>query len=210
MASGETRAAPDRYHHGDLRATLLREARALLREQGAEGLSLRRLAERAGVSRTAPYHHFRDKHALLCSLAAEGFQRLGVLVEEARLDPDTDIEAGLRAFVHAYLRFATEEPEQYELMFGRTLWKGNGVTGELRDVAYHSFRRYAERIGDLLRRAELPPGTRPLRLAQASWATLHGLCRLLIDGIYVDRQDMEEVSEEAVRVMVTMLHGGRR
>ncbi len=209
MANSDTRATPERYHHGDLRAALLREARALLHEQGIEGLSLRRLAERAGVSRTAPYHHFRDKHALLCSLAAEGFQRLGDLVEEARLDPDNDIEAGLRAFVRAYLRFASEEPEQYDLMFGRTLWKGEAVTEELRDVAFHSFRRYAERVGNLLSRAELPPGTHPLRLAQASWATLHGLCRLLIDGIYVDRQDMEEVSEEAVRVMVTMLDSRR-
>ncbi|HAD65476.1 MAG TPA: TetR family transcriptional regulator, partial [Alcanivorax sp.] len=54
---------PGRYHHGDLHAALLREAAVLLREQGVEGLSLRRLAERAGVSRTAPYHHFTDKNA---------------------------------------------------------------------------------------------------------------------------------------------------
>ena len=39
-----------RYHHGDLHATLLQEANTLLNEQGIEGLSLRKLAERAGVS----------------------------------------------------------------------------------------------------------------------------------------------------------------
>ena len=54
-------AQPGRYHHGDLHATLLREAALLLREQGVEVLSLRRLAERAGVSRTAPYHASRTR-----------------------------------------------------------------------------------------------------------------------------------------------------
>lgn len=42
-------AQPGRYHHGDLHATLLREAALLLREQGVEGLSLRRLAGKSVV-----------------------------------------------------------------------------------------------------------------------------------------------------------------
>ena len=49
------------YHHGDLREALLQAAKALIAEAGIENLSLRKLAERAGVSRTAPYHHFSDK-----------------------------------------------------------------------------------------------------------------------------------------------------
>ena len=79
---------PGRYHHGDLHAALLREAAVLLREQGVEGLSLRRLAERAGVSRTAPYHHFTDKNALLCALAEDGFRRLARLMAEADFRAD--------------------------------------------------------------------------------------------------------------------------
>jgi hypothetical protein len=72
-------------------------------------------------------------------------------------------------------------------------------------VAFRSFRRYVERIGTLVDQARLPAGSQPLRLAQASWATLHGLCRLLIDGIYVNRREMEEVSEESVRLMMALL-----
>lgn len=194
-----------RYHHGDLRAALLREADTLLRQDGVDGLSLRKLAERVGVSRMAPYHHFRDKNALLSALAARGFSELGELVEQARLEPGADIEQGLREFVHAYLAFATSHPEQYELMFGRTLWKSGQPSDELKQIAFTSFRRYAERVAALLSDTSLPEGSQPLRLAQASWATLHGLCRLLIDGIYVDRADMEAVSEEAVQVMVRSL-----
>lgn len=193
------------YHHGDLRAALLEAAEVMVAEAGVESLSLRRLAEQVGVSRTAPYHHFRDKHELLCALAARGFRQLEALIEEARLDSAEDLESGLRGFVRAYLRFASSHPDTYDLMFGRTIWKSGKPTDELRDVAYRSFRRYAERIGGLVAGARLPSGSKPLRLAQASWATLHGLCRLLIDGIYINQQDMEDVSEEAVRLMLTVL-----
>ncbi|MBF1803642.1 TetR/AcrR family transcriptional regulator [Alloalcanivorax profundimaris] len=197
---------PDRYHHGDLHDTLLREAGVLLREQGVEGLSLRRLAERAGVSRTAPYHHFEDKNALLCALAERGFQRLEGLIDELSLDP-ADPEPGLRRFVRAYLRFASEDGERYELMFGRTLWKAGRPSAALTRVAHGCFRRYVEAMG-VERLGGPRDGADPLRVAQASWATLHGLCRLLLDGIYLRREDMEAVSDQAVTLMLAGLTRG--
>mgnify|MGYP005750497333 CR=1 FL=1 len=193
------------YHHGDLRSALLREAGQMLRDNGIEGLSLRQLAERVGVSRTAPYHHFRDKHDLLCALATEGFRELDRLVADTRFDGSQPLRQALGQFVHAYLQFALDQPDRYELMFGRPIWKAATPTAELRDTAYACFRHYAERIGTLLRHGTLPADSRPLRLAQASWATLHGLCRLVIDGIYIHRRDMEEVSEEAVTLMLAVL-----
>ncbi|RFA30593.1 TetR family transcriptional regulator [Alkalilimnicola ehrlichii] len=193
-----------RYHHGNLRPTLLSETRHLLAAEGVEGLSLRRLAQQVGVSRSALYHHFRDKHDLLCAVASEGFLELEKLVDGACLAPGPELEAGLRRFVRAYLAFATDDPERYELMFGRTLWKQGQPNEALRTVAYRSFRRYVARIEELLQRAGVS-AERPLRVAQASWATLHGVCRLLLDGIYLDRADMEEVSEEAIRVILIAL-----
>jgi AcrR family transcriptional regulator len=68
-ASGKT------YHHGDLRRRLLEEAILMLRDGGLEALSLRRLAERVGVSQTALYHHFHDKQGLLCAMGEEGIRR---------------------------------------------------------------------------------------------------------------------------------------
>jgi len=200
--TGKRMTQSARYHHGDLHDTLLQEANTLLNEQGVEGLSLRKLAERAGVSRTAPYHHFRDKNALLCALATRAFAQLDELIQ--RQLEITGAHPDIQAFVIEYLRFATENPEQYELMFGRTLWKSGEPTPELKKVAYRSFRHYAEGLSALLQ-GRLPKGTDPLRVAQASWATIHGLCRLTIDGIYVDRQDMEAVSQQAVALIMAAL-----
>ena len=195
------------YHHGDLRSALLQEANVMLKESGIDGLSLRRLAERVGVSRMAPYHHFRDKHDLLCALATEGFRELDKLVERASPQPGSgkELQTTLAGFVRDYLRFAVENPDRYELMFGRPIWKSANPSAELKDTAFACFRHYAERISALLGQQRLPKGSKPLRLAQASWATLHGLCRLMIDGIYVNQADMEEVSHEAVRLMLAVL-----
>lgn len=60
------------FHHGNLRAVLLDEAGAVVRESGVGGLSLRDLARRAGVSHGAPRSHFVDRQALLDALAERG------------------------------------------------------------------------------------------------------------------------------------------
>ena len=63
MSESETRK--DTYHHGHLREELIRRGLNALEQEGAEALSLRALAESAGVSKTAPYRHFKDKEEFL-------------------------------------------------------------------------------------------------------------------------------------------------
>ena len=60
------------YHHGNLRETLIEASAHIIKLQGIEGLSLRKLADQVGVSRAAPYHHFKDKNALLAAVAEQG------------------------------------------------------------------------------------------------------------------------------------------
>lgn len=185
------------YHHGDLRPTLLREAEKMLREHGIETFSLRRLAERSGVTPSALYHHFRDKNDLLCALAELGFVDLDATITRAIGDRSGTDRARMQRFVTSYVGFAADHPEVYDLMFGRTLWKGGTPTESLRTVAYATFRRYVEHAGT---RAKNPKHA--LRSAQVGWATVHGLCRLLIDGIYLDRSDVDAMSEAAVDVLL--------
>lgn len=194
-----------RYHHGDLREALEREATALLAETGAEGLSLRKLAERVGVSPPALYHHFRDKNALLCAIAEQGFEALEREVTSVADGHEGSAEERLRLFVRAYIAFALRAPETYDLMFGRTIWKNGAPTEALRDVAHAAFRRYAARVIALAHEARLAEEGAGLRLGQASWAMLHGLCRLHIDGVYVDASDIDAMGEEAVRLVLARL-----
>lgn len=194
---------PHKYHHGDLRAALLDAAKLQL-QQGIDQLSLRKLAEQVGVSRTAPYHHFKDKHELLCALASDGFQQLEHILANFQ-DDQGDLEMSLRRFVKGYLNFALDNPETYELMFGRTIWKSKKPTPELKAVAFNTFRHYSQLLSKVIVHLPEAADKNPLRLAQASWATVHGLCRLFIDGIYVNRPDLEEVLDASVQLILNTM-----
>ncbi|OYW08314.1 MAG: TetR family transcriptional regulator, partial [Acidiphilium sp. 37-67-22] len=61
-----------KYHHGDLRQSLIEAGATLLRDEGRAGLTLRAASRIAGVSPTASYRHFADKDALLEAIADHG------------------------------------------------------------------------------------------------------------------------------------------
>src|SRR3954469_468471 len=95
-----------RYHHGDLRATLLAAAEEMLREKGVAALSLRELARETGVSHAAPSRHFKDKQALLDALALAGFERMTAILEQAYVPDGADIHARFATLARAYVDFA--------------------------------------------------------------------------------------------------------
>lgn len=189
------------YHHGDLRQALLVAAKALIAEAGIENLSLRKLAERAGVSRTAPYHHFSDKNDLLCAIAAQGFRRRHQEARDTFNNSRLTAEEKFAEFICGYIRFAANNPEEYELMFGRNIWKQNNSTQELRDVAYPCFQHQLEMVTSW-QEMGLISGDNPLRTSQVIWGAVHGIAKLRIDGIYTDSAQIEEVSLCAVKLFI--------
>lgn len=188
------------YHHGDLRSTLLVAANVLLKETGIEGLSLRKLADKVGVSRTAPYHHFKDKNQLLCDIAEQGFVRwqedAELIFNQTGLSP----KEKYRQFFHGYISYASDNPELYDLMFGRTIWKQNTATNELLNAAYPSFHYQVKITKKWQAEGLMPAGEDTLRLSQVTWGTMHGIARLLIDGIYADRTHIDEMCNCAVNL----------
>lgn len=193
------------YHHGDLRSSLLDAAAALLREQGEAGLSMRQLAARVGVSRTAPYHHFKDKQQLLCAVAEQGFKHY---TQVLLLDSKQLSETRLRRFIRDYLDFAIDNIEYYDLMFGSRLWKSEGITDTLKREAHRSFRQYLEQIKTWQAEGAVAATLDPLRYAQVSWSTLHGMSRLLIDGVYLEREAIDPACDQAAAMFWHALQPG--
>src|SRR5579871_2967882 len=155
------------YHHGDLRAAILRAAGKLVEKQGVEGLKLRDLARRAKVSHNAPYRHFPGREALLAALAAEGFGMLGQAQREAAA------AGGMRAMGEAYVRFALAHPQRFRLMFGGQVPMERHP--QLREVATKAF---ASLSGALSARVPEAQGAGDSSIA--AWALVHGLAQLLL------------------------------
>lgn len=190
------------YHHGDLRASLMQSANLLLRETGIEGLSLRKLADSVGVSRTAPYHHFKDKNQLLCALAEQGFNHWLALTERIFKQPRVSPRDKYHQFVRAYIGYAADNPELYDLMFGRTIWKQSSATADLKQVAYPCFQHLVALTKEWQQQGLMPAHEDTLRLAQVTWSTLHGIARLLIDGIYADNNHIDQMCECVVNLFI--------
>src|SRR3954451_22578839 len=102
------------YHHGNLRAELLRTAVDLAREQGPSGVVLREVARRAGVSHNAAYRHFADREELLDAPAGAGQDELfrAMSSRAARVrggDPAARSVRRLRELGKGYVLFAVRE-----------------------------------------------------------------------------------------------------
>src|SRR5918996_5749972 len=106
------------YHHGNLRRGLLDEALATIRAEGVEGLKLREIGARLGVSRTALYRHFADKRALLIAVATDGFRTLREQLVTA-WEEGARGRAAFQSMGVAYVRFAVANPSHYRVMFSR-------------------------------------------------------------------------------------------
>lgn len=166
------------YHHGHLRTTLLAEAERALREDGVEGLSLRELARRAGVSHAAPRRHFPDRQALLDALGEAGFVRLGDEMLGAVADAGPERETRLRAMAVAYVRFAVRDSALLDVMFAK---KKGGEPVEMGEGALRLFAAVGEVIREAQAAGVLPAGD-PERLRLLLVAMLQGIAVLVTSG----------------------------
>lgn len=190
------------YHHGDLKAALLEAALQILREDGAQGLTLRALAGRAGVSQAAPYRHFPDRRALIAAVAEHGFAQLHAeMLSGVQSASRTNPREGLRQVAVAYVKFGLGNPEMYRVMFGPEV----AITDDLpllRETARGVLGFVAEGIRQLQAAGLVRQGDAWL-MAIATWSTLHGLVMLTLDGQTSGiAPDVDAQVAEATRIMM--------
>ncbi len=166
------------YHHGNLRRTLVSVARRILKDEGADGLTLRAAARRAGVTHAATYRHFQSKDALLAAVAEEGFRSLGRAVRRGSPSGGRSVER-LVALAVAYVDFARREPAMFRLMLGRGA-PDKAAYPSLESAAKATFAILVEAISELQAAGRMRSGD-PTRLAAAAWATMHGVASLVAD-----------------------------
>ena len=187
------------YHHGDLRRTLLDSSLALLEEQGLEGLSLREVARRAGVTHQAPYHHFADRAALLAALADEGFALLLAAMQAEQRKAHRGASARLAAAGRGYVNFALAHPAHFRLMFRPELCE-DAPAARAGSAAYLL-------LVDAVAAAQ-QEGAAPAQEAEAlvalCWSAAHGLASLFLDGPMA-AADPKRASREMMALLVRLL-----
>ena len=141
------------YHHGNLRAALLRAASQELERSGYEALSLRELAASLDVSRSAPYRHFEDRRALLSALATDGFDELSAAYEKSSQSRKGG-HARLADAGRAYLDLAAKRPQLFRLMFASDILQGTTLDETLRIAAGRCYQMLERLVADSLHNAD--------------------------------------------------------
>ena len=196
------------YHHGDLRRALVEATLDLVAEHGTDGFTLRAAARLAGVSDGAPYHHFADKESLLAEVALEGYRLLEQDLSEVSRRATTEA-AQKHAIAVAYVAFAAANPARFRLMFGPAV--------EQR-TRHPELSNAAQRVFGHLRRALVGASRGGLAAersaALGSWALVHGLALLSIDGHLGSaartRRGLHRLAREALAPLAVVNGGGRR
>ncbi|MET7391343.1 TetR/AcrR family transcriptional regulator [Streptomyces sp. NPDC005529] len=154
---------------GGLKARLIDVGVDLVTTEGAQALTLREIARRAGVSHGAPRRYFPTHLELLSAIARRGFDDL-----QARAAAADDVSAGPRARLTAlatvYLDFALSGRGMYELMFRHDLLQSNRLG--LRETSLPLFGVLVDLVGRARPEADAPT------TAGALWANLHGIAQL--------------------------------
>ena len=202
----------DTYHHGNLRRALVQAALELSAEKRDWNFSLREVARRAGVSHNAPYNHFPHKRDLLDAAAAAGHDQLRSELTAA-VAKIADPRAALSKMGSAYVSFGIKNPTLYRMMFSVAPtgpdWRPEKVlAGWIAARAFlENILRRGARIGifdpALTRKSELQTA------ALYTWAVVHGLTMLAIDGLAnVERLSIGRITQKLVTTTLRGLTGG--
>ena len=161
--------------HGFVRRLVLDAAIAIIELEGAESLSMREVARRAGVSHQAPYHYFGDRSGIFAAISEEGFTGLAQAFRDVH---ETEMPAAKAGFI-AYLNFAREHVGHFRVMFRNDICgvATHALTQTAADSAFDELRLMVSRITG----PEIDPN-KAFTFAAMLWSLSHGLATLVIDG----------------------------
>ncbi|HET9914276.1 MAG TPA: TetR/AcrR family transcriptional regulator [Anaerolineales bacterium] len=184
-----------KYHHGDLENALIKAGIEILSKEGVGGLSLRKVAKRAGVSHSAPYAHFKDRQALIAAISTEGFKQLYDELNAAIAPHTDDPKRQLIEGAWAYVQFAMNNADTFRIMFSGVLEK---------EKEYPSFvvtsRKTFERVVGIVRDCQdagILRSAPPELMAVSIWGQVYGVISLALEGqishIVLDRFTISEI-----------------
>ncbi len=180
-----------RYHHGDLPNTLLQAAMELLASDGIDALSLRGVARKAGVSQAAPYHHFRDRQALLGAVVEQAHHELGIALQTAIDAGESGIDS-VRRMAVAFVMYAYDNPHMFRLMYSQEVVEFH--TSSLDTMILRNYRLLYKSVASHLSIEVDLDDQRMRRAALGAWSMAHGLATLLVDGrVGHPREDREQL-----------------
>lgn len=159
-----------------MRTNILSVAMQMVKEDGWQSLSIRKIADAIEYSVPVIYDYFENKEAILFELSLDGFRLLKRNLEKVKRKY-TDAEERLKAYADAYWDFAFKNSEYYQLMYG--LGMPCCGAGKIKPE-FNCFRDHiGEAIEGIVKKNE-SAGEETCFKIHAFWSVLHGLISIVM------------------------------
>ncbi|MBN1375735.1 MAG: TetR/AcrR family transcriptional regulator [Dehalococcoidia bacterium] len=169
-----------KYHHGDLKNALIKAGIEILSKDGVPGLSLRKVAQKAGVSHTAPYAHFADKQALIAAISTEGFRKIYKHLHRAISHHQDQPLQQLVEGAWAYIQFALTDPAHFKVTLSSAIEREKDYPAYV-EMSRKSFGLVTHTVESCQAAGILRQG--PANVTAISvWSIVHGFISLLLEG----------------------------
>lgn len=219
--------------HPNLEAAIKETARHQIGENGAATLSLRAIARELKITAPAIYNYFPSRDDLVTALIVEAYNSLrdALLISQATAE-ESQIERILES-ARAYRGWALAHPGEYSLIFGTPIPKyhapmeitGPAAAGSMAaiisvfDTAWRAgalkiegmLTETPEMIQTWIDKFEYSGPPEIIHITMASWAQIHGMVSLELNGHYtafseeVSVDSFFEIEIRAVLARVGML-----
>ncbi len=158
---------------------ILRAAHKLFDREGADAVSMRRVAELVGITPMAIYRHFPNREALLKRLSDDSFDTVAHEWEASATHPD--ILKRLLALLEPYLNYALEHPHLFDHAFSVRRDDARRFPEDFRARQSPTLNVVADAVAEGMRRGVLKQDD-PWDAAMSLWAHAHGLVALYRAG----------------------------
>ncbi|MBE6071252.1 MAG: TetR/AcrR family transcriptional regulator [Clostridium butyricum] len=185
----------DKYHHGDLKETLIKSGIKLLNEVGSENFSLRKLAAICDVSHAAPYKHFKSKEDLINQMIEYAIKEFEEVLQETVNDYGENYENITLELGKKYVAFMVNNPDYLKILFlsdfeANISIKNGKIESNFRafnifkDCAINTFKMCGIKEEDYSRNI------------MAMWCMVHGIAVLLANKTVIYDGDYDKLVED--------------
>lgn len=187
----------DKYHHGDLRNALIEESIKMINTSGEDSLSMRKLAEKCGVSMAAPYAHFKNKEEMINAIKEYVEESFTTYLETAISTCENDIEKKIITLGNAYITFFIDNPEYFTFLFSRGYIHVNLDFKSTNEKVFKPFKILKDlcTIYFAEKKPELSDYDKELEIIRI-WASVQGLTSIIfMQNVKWSRNWKEEISK---------------
>lgn len=175
-------SSPAERRRNKIRARILSAAERVFAREGAEGLSIRRLAENIDYSPAAIYKYFKSKDELVDELKETFFELILENVHEIA-DKSTPFSERARDCVATYVQVATEKPYHYAAAFAGESHldaPADGEPGFAHSKKGQAFLVLSGMIAEGVEMGVFRQDLDPVLAAKSIWASMHGLAMMIV------------------------------